>query len=141
MGKKTWTFRSEGKNEIARPTPDKAFYFQNHLCTVDNEEDAILLRNMGYEEVFPEEQDIEKLVSPELKKKLGPRILAALKKLPFAAAKELLKQLKVPYEEEINEFIEELEKPPEKEYVCPVCGKKFDSQNALNSHMKKHKTP
>ena len=144
MGKKTWTFRSEGKNEIARPKPDKAFYFKDHLITVDNEEDARLLRNMGYEEIMPEElaaETFEKEIPDSLKKKLGPRIIEGLievaKTKGKSIAMKILDQMKAPYKEEFEPVLEKVEEIAV--YECPECGKKFDSQKALNSHMKVHK--
>jgi len=145
MGKK-WIFRSEGKNEIARPTPDKAFYFKDHKIVVTSEEDARLLRQMGYEEVTEED---ELVIPPEIEKKIEPGILKALKKLAKTSKtaagtllKTLIKQVEAPYAPELQALAEELieEKPQTKAkvYVCPVegCGKKFTSKKALDLHMK-----
>lgn len=145
MGKKAWTFKAPGKNEIARPpNSDKVFYFQNHLITVHDEDDARILREMGYEEIAPEKEAgdyIEKEIPKQLKAKIGPAVLEGLKKLPLAVAKEIIKQMTLPYQKEIETAIEAAEEIAEsgKGYICPICGKKFETQNALNSHMKVHK--
>jgi len=81
-----YMFRAPGKNEKLVLPNGRRFEFRDHICIVDNEKDAEILRKY-YEEVTEDELKLQE-EAPE-----AASVLSQIKKMPLDSLAKLAKEV------------------------------------------------
>jgi len=138
---KSWTFHSPHKNEIVYDPELKAeiAVFKEHQFKTQDPKLAKKLQERNYEEwvVFGSDDMIRLDSGEEIRLgDLPKQIAAEFIGKPKRAAQDLISKILAPLRnKDSDDSDSKSEDPsPAQENQCPICGKVFPSQSALNGH-------